>query len=444
MAITWRNVTGGGSGAAAGVGLFRTAGQNINDGFDQFKQALQNEEKTRLDNWDQTKTNNTQNFLDSVAQYKTPEELQAAQAAGELDPTAQFGAQIDQAAVRGAADKQGDVLRDRVRSQNTYADESLEREQRGIVDQFQSYVAERDWKGAQGMLDNNVYNKEGLLSQTLANAQRSEVEEKHADTNFANSQTSFGNNQLQFAQEQDQRTQTQALGNMTQELIASGMSEQDIRKEVVRYAEANNINPEVYQTGITQIKDLYAATHDLTAAQSSALASYAAPLEVEKNIEIDRLKTEQKLAEDQNPIQPEFAFGSKESVSEGQAWTNFSELFDVKGGDLKDVQTEWNTFKDSHNLTEDETGRLLNEVLLRAGPKIDAWMTSDEDIFNATMKDAYPEWVKSKKNFTKMNKVTKKTTDSINAAEARYTAAYAKQLAAIKATNEFNKNIKEK
>ena len=123
MPITWKNVSSSGSAANSAVGaeLFEQSREAMRDGFSGLQGILKQKQATDLANWDQIKENNTNQFLDRLAQYKTPEELQAAQASGELNPLRQgFGAQIDQAAVRDADNKMLDTLRQRATAGYNY------------------------------------------------------------------------------------------------------------------------------------------------------------------------------------------------------------------------------------------------------------------------------------------------------------------------------------
>ena len=108
--ITWRNVDAPDLRGAAS--MLHLANTSFNSGFDKLNQVLQNEQATAESNWKVQRDNNTQAFLNSINQYRTPEEYQAALTSGALDPS-KFGAQIDQAAVRSALDGRLAILQDR-------------------------------------------------------------------------------------------------------------------------------------------------------------------------------------------------------------------------------------------------------------------------------------------------------------------------------------------
>lgn len=108
--ITWRNVEGPDLGQAMrGMGLAQVG---FNAGFDKLNEVVKDQEKVGFDNWDAQKQNNTQAFLEQMRQYRTPEELAAAQASGQLD-TQKYSAQIDRAAVGAALDGRESILQKR-------------------------------------------------------------------------------------------------------------------------------------------------------------------------------------------------------------------------------------------------------------------------------------------------------------------------------------------
>ena len=110
MAITWRDLAAP-SFRDTGL-LMGQAQQGFNSGFDQLNNVLKREQDTAEANWKVQRDNNTQAFLNSINQYRTPEEYQAALTSGALDPS-KFGAQIDQAAVRPALDGRLAILQGR-------------------------------------------------------------------------------------------------------------------------------------------------------------------------------------------------------------------------------------------------------------------------------------------------------------------------------------------
>lgn len=152
--ITWRNIDAPDLVAASRpLGI---AQQSFGSAFDTLGQVLQRRESTDAANWQTQKGNNTQAFLNELYKFRTPEQLAAARASGELDSLqAGFGAQIDQAAVRGAADTRLNTLYDQAKTANAFTDQQQERDLRPLVQQAKALAANGDSTGVQALLAAN-------------------------------------------------------------------------------------------------------------------------------------------------------------------------------------------------------------------------------------------------------------------------------------------------
>ena len=139
--ITWRNVDAPDLRGAAG--MLNLAQHGFNSGFDQLNNVLKTEQATAENNWKIQRDNNTQAFLNSINQYRTPEEYQAALASGALD-AGKYGAQIDQAAARSALDGRLSILQDRTTKANQFTDQQKERDARPIVDRLNTMALSED------------------------------------------------------------------------------------------------------------------------------------------------------------------------------------------------------------------------------------------------------------------------------------------------------------
>lgn len=110
--ITWQNIQTPSQGNPAQFMQLATNG--IDGAFDKLQGVLKQRETTDQANWEAQKGNNTQAFLDQMAQFRTPQELQAAQASGQLEQLRQgYGAQVDRSAIRSAEQNQLGVLQKR-------------------------------------------------------------------------------------------------------------------------------------------------------------------------------------------------------------------------------------------------------------------------------------------------------------------------------------------
>lgn len=158
-AITWQNISGA---DMAGAGRTLDAAQQRMDGvFAGLDGLLKKREATDTANWDNTKNNNTQAFLNEVAKFRTPEEFQAAQQSGVLDQMRQgYGAQVDANAVRAAQDGRLAILQGRAKTDADYQDLA----QAPLRDQFMAAVQRQD-KLTQNIMMNDptLRNKATLL-----------------------------------------------------------------------------------------------------------------------------------------------------------------------------------------------------------------------------------------------------------------------------------------
>lgn len=118
--ITWQNVSDGGAAGNAARPLYY-ANESINRGFQNLGDLIGSVESNDRKNWIQQKSNNTQEFLDALSKYKTPEELAAAQADGSLDAMRQgYGAQVNRDEVRDAQQNRMNYLRDSILKAQSY------------------------------------------------------------------------------------------------------------------------------------------------------------------------------------------------------------------------------------------------------------------------------------------------------------------------------------
>lgn len=173
--ITWRNLQGDSSTGAAAI--MDSARGAFNDGFGALQGVLDKEQATAAANWDNTKQNNTNQLMDKYAGYKTPEELAAAQASGELDALkAQFGNQYDAAAVREMEGGLQQKLIERINAQNQYADDGLLRGQRGAMDEIGGLIADKKYAEARKRLGDNTYLDEAPQYAAIAAGERGDAE----------------------------------------------------------------------------------------------------------------------------------------------------------------------------------------------------------------------------------------------------------------------------
>lgn len=196
--IRWDTVRGP-SLAEAAVPL-QQAQRSFLSGFGDLGNVLAQREAMDQANYQNTRINNTNAFLDAVAKYRTPEELKAAQDSGALDALrASFNGQVDAGAIRGAVDARTAALQQQ--AQNRIAYEHMQTDERvaPLLDQFKratlagdsvaAAAAQRQYEQLGGR------DLAGLASYADQRGQQM-VERGRATTNFDNSQTLFKDNLL--------------------------------------------------------------------------------------------------------------------------------------------------------------------------------------------------------------------------------------------------------
>ena len=152
--ITWRTVNG--PSLAENFRPMEGAQRAILGSFDQLGNVLKQQEATDQANWNQTKENNTQDFLNKLYSVQGPDKFKQLQDSGELDRMiAANGAQIDRAAARSAMDGRLGVLQNREKQGWEYQDASTDRSQLPIVQQILTHAAAGDKDKAMALMQAN-------------------------------------------------------------------------------------------------------------------------------------------------------------------------------------------------------------------------------------------------------------------------------------------------
>lgn len=211
MPITWRNIENDSTRGAAM--LFETARRAFNDGIGNFKGIVDSRNEVNQQNWNTQKEVNTDQFLDRLAQYKTPEELAAAQAAGDLQNLkAQFGGQIDRDAVRGAEAAAATQLMKRITTQNLYQDDTRRRGERDQLDAGRNYLLAKDYAGFDKWAAENNLLDEAQLHELKRTYQRQDAQDSRAERQLGISLNRANQENIRFNQEQEAFKQKQFLG----------------------------------------------------------------------------------------------------------------------------------------------------------------------------------------------------------------------------------------
>lgn len=328
MPITWRNVESDPTRGAAV--LFESARRALNDGFTGFNGIIDSSNKVNQQNWDTQKEVNTDQFLDRLAQYKTPEELAAAQEAGQLQALkAQFGGQIDRDAVRGAEAAQADVLMKRIAAQNQYGDDKINRDARPLMEQYQGLLAKKDTAGAAKFLADNrlAVDESGALKdlQSLEKTLFSQDIDRGqlavsqgtlglAQQRAAQSTTLFNQNQAEYARNEKNRVALES-GNelattMATQIGQSYMDSAVIPAETVESARTqlkneltkNGTPPDVIEQLVTNFDSKVKSAHSLGAQGQGLESAVKSPIDLAHKVQLDRLESAYKSEVEKNPL----------------------------------------------------------------------------------------------------------------------------------------------
>lgn len=145
--IRWDNING--SGLSEASRPLEAAQRSFLGAFDTIGNTLQQRQQMEDANWQTTRTNNTNAFLDAVSKFRTPEELRAAQAqGGALDQLRQqFGNQVDPTAVRGAADARVATLQQQAQQELAYNHMMTDERVAPLADKFKQASLSGDKAG---------------------------------------------------------------------------------------------------------------------------------------------------------------------------------------------------------------------------------------------------------------------------------------------------------
>ena len=217
MPITWRNIESDHTRGAAS--LFETARRALNDGMGNFKSIVDSRNELNQQNWDTQKAVNTDLFLDRLAQYKTPEELAAAQEAGQLQALkAQFGGQIDRDAVRGAEAAAAEQLMKRITAQNLYQDDTRRRGERDQMDVGRQLLLGKKYDEFDKWAAENNLLDEPELHELKRTYQRQDGQDSRAERQLGISLNRANQENIRFKQEQDALNRKQFIGQQAAQI----------------------------------------------------------------------------------------------------------------------------------------------------------------------------------------------------------------------------------
>ena len=164
---------------------------SMNAGMENLRGAYNQYDKQRSED-------NTSAFQAALGQYKTPEELQAAQASGAIDALrAQYGVQMDQKIAQNGAQDRINALTKAAMDANTYTDQTTERTQRPLVEQYGLLLAQNKRDEAAALLAANPsLAHQDKLAQAAADAGYAATARSQQQQTFDNTQKTFRTGQI--------------------------------------------------------------------------------------------------------------------------------------------------------------------------------------------------------------------------------------------------------
>lgn len=238
--ITWNNVNGIDLSNVANI--TNAAQRSLGGAFSGLQDVIKQREATDAANMVQTTKNNTNSYLDQVAQLgSTPAALKQAIDTGTLEKLrSSFGPAIDQAATRGAAENLLAKRYEQVTAADKFADTQLTKAERPIHNSILTKAFSGDMKGAMDLAAQNP----NLLSspelqRTLSEYQQTLKKQGQEDTRFkwdGEKQKWAGDKAAKDLQVADanianQRAQANNAATMTKATIENMATNREDRKE---------------------------------------------------------------------------------------------------------------------------------------------------------------------------------------------------------------------
>ncbi len=268
--ITWRNVRTTVNGGGAGS-LMRGAQNSLQSGFGALERVLADRQQTQDANWDTRSDNNTQDFLNQLSQYRTPEEFQAAQASGALDQAFRgYGRQIDQDAARTALDNRLGTLQERQIATGEYADNQQLRGERDVRDDYLKAMVRGDQQTASRILQENELLNEGELATDGAAQFRAFMGENRAQAGERRAQENQGFRRENQAWTRRLRQREEASLDKTDfaDGVATDMYEGTLQQ---RRASQQQVDSIADQLGLPMTEDGHVDNNELSGEQQDQL-----------------------------------------------------------------------------------------------------------------------------------------------------------------------------
>lgn len=386
MPITWRNIEAPSMVGVAGLAestrrTFNDAMSALRGSFDEYGQQIQTQ-------WDQGKEANTQAFLDKLAQYKTPEELAAAQEAGEIQAfRQQFGNKIDAAAVRDAEANMQQKLIERITAQNQYGDDKINRDARPDIDHFYDLVGQGRLKeAAQWKADKQLGVDESSLTDVLLKRNDEQFSQGMEKKRLALQQAQEHRSQIDWNDKWSEINQRRSAVDLGDQALANATDFASARTAYLASAKQKGLRDDVVNLGLENLQKTYQARTGLTPEQDAAISSNPEYLKLTKDAELNKeLLGRNRYNDVKNfHITPEEAIGNV-----------FSRVPGEEDNTATKIQDEIQTFLTAHpSAKEINLGPVLEQALASAGINENSLVDDDLNLegFQDKLAKAYADY----------------------------------------------------
>ena len=333
MPITWRQVTGRSNSDA--VSLADSAVDTINTGFRSLGTVLDDVRDRNVANQEQRRENNTQDFLDKLATYQTPEALDAATA----DIAAfreRLGPNIDRETVRNAVSERRTALRNNILATEKFQDSRLQREAAPIEESIRAdIIAGNNDAVTKALSDHrDLLQKTGRYDDLLgaSDARNQEVFERGLKVD-------------QLNRAEAKRTSSELSDGIVSSVLAAHDDPIEARYAAAEMARRNpNISSEDALAIAGRVNAAWRDEHGISESQQAQLefVSQQATL----NNEADKRRAESVWADvqERNPVSEVFAFTDENRLTEGDVVKTAIDAGwdkDDLANDIKDVKSQF-------------------------------------------------------------------------------------------------------
>lgn len=253
--------------------MMQGAQDSFNSAFGALRSSLTENQDMRKANVGKMTDYNTGLLLDKLASYKTPEELAAAQASGEIEAMKTgFGGQYDRNKMRGAEQTQLKTLQDQWRTQLGFDTDVRNQNELGIKDEHASLIAAGEFDKAAALRANNELLGEGDMALAERDMRQKVIQEARAAAAHNNQQTLFGQAQEDRRELKANEAQQKDINNWVAQNADQYGSEAEARPALIEYAKSKGYSGQNLAAGMAQFSKSYNDFYGFTQEQQDDLA----------------------------------------------------------------------------------------------------------------------------------------------------------------------------